>query len=254
MYMTTDIVAVILLLIFFWQGWRLGFVRSVIGPLAFGFSCIIAIFNYDLNSNIVHATLIVIFGTLLLSTLGNLFLYFLRRGVDPERRNYVFFGSRVLGSVISLCWNSVVAAVVILIITLLPAQLHPQLANVQSDIARSKTFDYINTNFLYRFPEVHNVYLTIYVFKDPARSQRLSELPEFKQFFANPSVQAITTSDEIRIDLNQGQIAKVLMHPAVTAILRDEGVMKILTRLSRKIYEEVRKEQEEKNNITGESK
>src|SRR3989338_1892545 len=115
----TDYIAASFLIMFFISGWIKGFVRSLIGPLAFLASTFAGMLYFGIHRDISSSIFFILAGTILLTILGYLALYSMRQAVSAEDRNYIFWGSRLLGAWITVLWKgSLIAAVLILLAAL----------------------------------------------------------------------------------------------------------------------------------------
>ncbi len=238
MLTAVDLLTFAILIFAIWDGWRAGLFRAALNPLCFFFFIPISVINFDLNRNIVVASLIAIVGTFVLSSLIRLILFFSRRGLDKDFRLYVFWGSRLAGSVISVYWKQTVYFVIILLISLIPTTFVPGMNSVQQDIMFSQTYAYINTHVFPKFPKLQNIYLTLSVFKDPYQVKQLSDSREFSAFFKSEKVQALVNDEGVKAFLAGGNLMQLLAHPRVKAVITDDKLMATLAELSRNIYEE----------------
>lgn len=233
----TDFFILILIVLYLGHGWHVGLFRSLITPLSVLVCSVIGILNYDLDENIVTALLIVLIGTLILSTVLRALVFIGRRSVQQEYRSYVFWGSRLAGSLASVLWKGAVTVVILLIILVLPGDTS-DLRDLQNNILQSKTYAYINTYVLDQAPVIKNVFMTLSVFKDPLRSKQLSEIKEFDQFFSSPKVQNLIHDKDLEEEIKGRDIHRIISNPQLKAVLQDERLMQTLTRISRRLYEE----------------
>lgn len=235
---TIDIIAIVVLLFGLWDGWRMGIMRSILTPFCLIFCSIIGIINFDLNENIARALFIAIGGGFILSLIIRLILIFLRSKIDKNFRNYVFWVSRLLGAAASTVWKGTLFGIGILLITLLPSGYIAGIENLQKNILISQTFDYTQNRVLPRFPIAHNIYMTLSVFKDPARIKILSHYPEFSKFFESQKVKSILEDEGLRFFLESRHYELVITYPKVRELMNDDDLMAKLGQLSRKLYEE----------------
>jgi hypothetical protein len=237
-----DLFAVGFLLFAFWDGWRVGLMRSILSPLCFAFFVIIAIINFDLNFNIAVASLIAVIGTTVTSAAIRLALWLGRRTVDKEFRQYIFWGSRLCGAATSVGWKSFVAAIALLLFAIIPVNFMPGTAQLQKSILFSRAFFYTDQIILKRFPRAQKVYLVLSVLKDATQNQELAQNSEFKAFFASPKVQEFINDRDIQSFLSERDYPQIVTHPRLRAIITDDQLMATLMRSSRQIYKEKFKE------------
>ena len=236
MFLTNvDYAVVVLLTIFFLGGWLKGFVRSMIGPFSFFLCFIGGIIYYDLTNNIFKSLFFVTLSTIVLSLLINLFFIFGRANIDPNLRNYVFWGSRVFGSVISVAWKGLITNIILLLIVLLPGS-NPQLELLQKNIKESYSYAMFNHYVISQTPVAKNTLAVLIAFKDPAQRSQMSSLREYRLFFGDPRVKTIFNDPEIQEQLQSDDLTALIANPKILAIVRDDRLVDSLTRLARKIY------------------
>jgi hypothetical protein len=238
MLTVTDLVFIGILIFSIWDGWRAGFIRCLLNPIFLFFFIPIGLINFDLNRNIAVSLLITLAGGFGLATLCRLVIFFFRRNIQRDFKNYVFLGSRILGGITSSIWKTCLFMAAVLLLSLLPANLMPGIIDLQKDLMSSRSYSYIQQNVLTRFPRVHNIYLTLSVFKDPTQNEELSQMPEFEAFYKNPKVQELIEDDGIKAFLAGRHFLPLLTHPKLIAVMTDDALMARLSLLSRRIYEE----------------
>jgi len=241
-----DLIALGFLLFALWDGWRAGLFRSILSPLCCAFFVIIAIINFDLNYNIAVAGLIVVIGTAVTSVTIRSILWLTRRTVEKQFRAYIFWGSRLLGAGVSVIWKTLIGAVLLLFLTIIPAGFIPGINVLQEKIVFSRTYFCIDKEMLTRFPQVQKIYLVLSVLKDAAQNKEMADNPELTAFFSSPRVQAFMADEGVKSYLAGKNYLQLITHPKLKAIITDDGLMATLTRLSRQIYKEKFKNGEKK--------
>ncbi|MDZ4243259.1 MAG: CvpA family protein, partial [Candidatus Omnitrophota bacterium] len=139
MYTKTDIVLLCLFLFFLLNGWRRGFLRTILAPLCLLICTVIGVFIYDLTHNIVKAAAFVSVGTLVATLLAHILLGMAKRTVDPNYRDYCIWYSRLLGSLFGLAWEGGITVLIVISLTLAPMKLYG-IEKVQDDVQRSFAF------------------------------------------------------------------------------------------------------------------
>ena len=235
---TTDLVILGIFLWALWDGWRIGFLRSVLTPVCLLPVSLIALINFDLDHNIATAALIIVAGTTGLSMFLRLMIIFLRRQIDADYRHYIPVISRLLGLIASVLWKGTLVTISILFITILPLDPNNNLAQTQKNILSSQAFAIIQKDILPLKPDVQNIYLALNVLKDPVGMEFLRETPEYKDFFNAPKVQALLADDSLDVFIKAHRYELILTHPKIKALLLDDSAMKALMRLGQRVYHE----------------
>ena len=235
MYTTTDLIVAILFAIYAFDGLRKGLFRSLISPLAFGICLIVGVLNFDLEQNFGKALLITTAGTLILSTSVKVMLFFSRRTVDKKYRNYVFWGSRFAGAVMSVFWKGGMTALGLLILANLPATT-PGMRELQNNIHSSQSYGFISQQVVTPESRIHKIIATMEVLKDPSRYEELGQTPEMQEFFRSPKVTSMVNDPSVTVAIENKDYLQLLSNSNVMAVLSDDHLMGQLSRLSKKLY------------------
>lgn len=138
--MATDIATLCVLMFLLWRGCRRGFVRSLLGPLAFFIGTMTAFYYYGMSTNLILSLII---GLVTPFVLYRVFRFFLdqfnsRAGgqVDPGPI------SGLAGAAVTAAWGMSLTFPVVILLTYLPP-LNPTMAAIRKDAAGSQTFTMI---------------------------------------------------------------------------------------------------------------
>lgn len=234
---TFDIVYISLLAFFFYRGWIKGFLKSCIGPACLAFWVIIGILNYDLNENIISASTITIVGSLVTSFIVHLALFFGTQTVHEQHRNYVFFGSRIIGGILNTAWNGIIIACISMLISLMPSNFLG-LTSAQESIQKSISYNKFYNYLINPFPAVKNVHITIAILKNHRLLQKYKGTSEYDAVFSDPKIQYITQNSEIMKKIYSKDAISLLKNPHIYKILQDEFLMIKISNLSKKVFTE----------------
>ncbi|HSV43670.1 MAG TPA: hypothetical protein VLJ10_03860 [Candidatus Bathyarchaeia archaeon] len=240
-----DIFYLCILAFFFWRGWTKGILRSIIAPACLLFWMIIGIINYDLNENILEASLITLAGTFFSTLIIHAIFFIGKFTVKKENRSYVFGPSRLTGAAINTLWNGLILGALIILITLLPNQFLG-LAPIQAAIEKSVTYTELCQRLIDPFPVINNIYLTISVFKDYKTLGQYTQTREYQEVFSHPQVLAITDNNELMKKFYRRDGISLLNDPRIQSLLKNEDLMKKLSTLAQLIYEKEAKAAEKK--------
>jgi hypothetical protein len=233
-----DLIAIIVFIFALWNGWRVGLFRSLLTPLFILVFIPIGVINYDLSKNFAEATLVTVLGGLVTSSLIRVILFLSRRGVDKEFQRYVFWGSRLTGSAISVLWKGFVLVILLLLLVLLPPDLAPGGAGLQKEILLSQSYVLIDQQILSRYPNLRNVYFMLSVLKNPTLVKQFSDTPEYQSFFESEKVKAFVQDESIKSLLAGRHFILLLRHPSFLNIISDDRLMAALAKLTQKLYTE----------------
>lgn len=235
MLTVVDSILLFLAVLFLRNGWRRGLMRTLIGPASLLLCSIIGIIYLDLTGNIMKSFLMATFGTLILSVTIKVALMIGRRTVAKEHRNYVFIGSRILGSFFSLFWKGGIALILLLLLTFFPEDI-PHLQDIQKNINRSIAYSLMNQYIVSKVPPLKKTFNALSIFKDPRRMQQLSSSEDFQEFLHEEKIQAIASDEEIAEHIKNKNIAGLIANPKIRALMQDEQLMEKMFDLGQKIF------------------
>jgi len=231
----TDIIVCILLIQCLVAGWHRGVLRAAIGPLCFTISCIAGIISFDLSGNIIKACTLTAVGTVVLTVVGTILMLLGRATVEKQYRGYVFWPSRVLGSILTLLWQGLITAAIILLLTLFPTG-KGTFKIVQDDIIRSYAYRWVNLNIVEKNTTLRNLITSFSIFKNPREILRYSSTEEFGDFFFDPKIVSLYSDPKFLYNLNTGNYAQFMTDPDIKAIIHDDELMRKFTKLTKRIY------------------
>jgi|SRR3989338_2689605 len=229
-----DIFLFCFLLFFLLDGWRKGFLKSVLGPLIFIVCSIGGMIYFDLTQNFVKAILLTtstsMFLTIVLLILFNLG----KRSVDPTYRDYSPLLGRFLGSIVNVFWQGAILFIIVFLIPLAPLQIFG-LNKMQSRIQQSFCYSYITAK-LSEVPAVKGVITAFSIFENPDAMQELSSTQEFQNFFSNKKVQLLVNDENFMEKVRRRDMSKILGDPRILDIFGDDYLMDNFGQLAKKIY------------------
>lgn len=246
---TIDIILVLLGLIYLLMGYNSGTLRALLGPIAFAVSCFSGMMYFDLTQNIVMGLLITVFGTLILTVLFKTVLSLSRVTVDKKYRDYLFLGSRVAGSLISLLWKGSITLSLMFLLMFLPDTISG-IDNIKTNIRKSLTFHLMNRYTFRNQPTPESILNSLAVFKDDQKLYELSKTNEFQQLYNNKKIQDVLSDENILEMIRERDYGKLITHPKIIALIKNDVAMKDLTTLSKKLYEMQTQELQKQQNET----
>jgi len=233
--MLTDITIITLLVIYAGQGWTSGLLSTLIGPASVFVCSFIAFLYFDLTDNMLVAFFIAVAGSILTAGVASMLFYLWRKGVEKQYRNSVFPGSRPAGAVVSLVWLGGLTIAGFMFLALIPTQLE-FIQKAQGGIRKSHLGAWTERHVFSQVPLIHNLFSVLSIFQDHERLTSMAETPEFKDFLAEEKLKDCINDPEVSEHFENKNIAALLGHPKVAAVLSDGKIMKKLTRVARRIY------------------
>jgi hypothetical protein len=232
----TDIVMLCFLTFSFLTGWHNGLFRTILGPLSILLCAIAAIIYYDVSHNLIMSLLIASVGSIALALIFKIFFMFARSTVDKNYRNTTFIGSRLLGGLLNMSWKAALLSVVLILTTLLPGQLF-QLRRIQDDVKQSVSYQLIQKYAFRKAPQSQNIIETLKVLQDPERLRRMSDTPEYQEFYSDEQLQSLITDEQIAEQIRNKDISGLMSNPKILDLMQNEELLEKFGRLSKKIYD-----------------
>lgn len=224
------------LCVFFISGWMRGFLKSLIGPFSFLCCFISAVIFYDLNRNILIATIIATAGTLALAITLNMLLIIALSTVNKELRGKTFFISRLLGSVINVIWQGNIFLVFIILFSLLPLN-NEKMENLQKQISDSKLVAWYHQKIINRDNRLQAAVLSFSALKDPAQLRAITQTKTFEEFYQKEKVQNFLNDPEVIDALTAKDSVKLIRNESARDLVTDNDTMSALTKVVRKVYQ-----------------
>ena len=233
--MITDIIIGFFLIIYLWEGWNSGLLKTLIGPVCAMLCCLLAFLYFDLTDNIIIAFFVAVFGSIILMiVVAVLFTLWRKKTVDQKYRATFFPGSRVAGATVNLAWLGGITIAAFLFFALIPTSLQ-KVQKMQKDIKQSNICEWTSENIFARIPLTRQIFSVLSIFKDRQRLDEITESKEFQTFLADPKLEAISQDPDIISLYEKNKIVALLVHPKITGLLGDNRLMQKLTHVVKMI-------------------
>ncbi|MFP4473770.1 MAG: hypothetical protein ACLFPX_07915 [Candidatus Omnitrophota bacterium] len=230
-----DFIVMSALIIFLLRGWHIGFLRSLAGPFIFLAWSIIGILYYDTTVNLIGSILVTIAGTIITTFIISIFWLWGKQTVHKEHRNYVFWGSRLLGGVVSLSWQGMILAVIIYLFSSLPVQAL-NLTAAREAVRKSRTHALIEQHLADLFPQVRHVSATISILSNPQQTKSIVGEHQYQRIVQDPQIKNVLQDPDIRRNIENRNILELVTNQRIKTMLRDEKLMEKVSKISREIY------------------
>jgi len=241
MYTTTDLVVLLLLIFFTYRGWRKGLLRSLIGPVSLVICGMIAMIHYDLNKNLVTSLTIAIIGSVVLSIVAMIVLSLMRLTVDKEYRDYIFWGSRLLGSIFNLIWKGAIISSILLSLAMLPTHIFG-LHKLHTDVVESVSYS-VAHRLISKIKPAKEAAETLDLLNDSHYLDKLSSTDEYEKLMKDEKIQELRNDPEVAEMMDNKDIAGLMSNPKIIELLQDDEFMLKINELSRKAYQQKQEEE-----------
>ena len=225
----------VFLAVFFLSGWLRGFLKSLIGPIAF-FCCIIAaVIFYDLNHNVLMAAVITFAGTIALSLFLSVLLSVTMHAINKEYRGKVFLLSRILGATVNVAWQANILFIGLIIFSIIPLQ-KGTLTKLQQQVPDSTMMEYYRTKIVDKDTRYKALIATMEVVKEPKEMQAIQQTRRYIAFQEDPNVQAFAADPDAILALQENNTIKLLQTPSLKKLVTSDSSMFTFTKLVESIY------------------
>ncbi len=232
----TDYITASLLALFFVSGWMRGFVRSVIGPLAFLTSTFASMLYFGIHRDISDSIFFILAGTILLALLGYLLLYSVRQTVSEDDRDYVFWGSRLLGALLTVFWKgSLMAAALVLLTALSPSVFG--LKETQEDIRQSLAYHALDAHIISNVQVVRDVREFLSCLEDPQRTEAVQASEEFKILMQDQKMQDLLADPQVVEAINSKDVARLVLNRQVIQLFNDKDFVEKFLAFAKVMYQ-----------------
>lgn len=201
----TDTVFLITLALLAVRGACRGFLRTLVGPMAFLASCGLSSAWLALTHKTFESLLILLIGPLVIGWILHLCL---RKNVTPNNPPKLSLLSRTSGAIITMAWGGAMALLVVAILIILPLK-SLGLGDIARDVQRSTTYA---------------------LFKKPLQAWRIIPPSEVQECLSGlcgtpPKTQASLASDQdIQALMNDPRLQKLLADPATQKAIKEGNI------------------------------
>jgi len=219
----TDYIVLIVVSLSTFNGWRRGFLRSLLGPLSLVLCSVLSFVYFQKTHNLFWSLLLCVLGPLLLNILLPLLLK-IGQKTAPEDKS-ISSSSRILGALFNLSWNTGTLILFLVWILMLPANVFG-LAKIHSDINGSMTISLLNQLLPNYLPLVDHFQNTWRVLNDPKERKMIESSPEYTALSQDEKIQGILADQDLIDQIRRGEMAKILSNPKIQEIFQDKELIK----------------------------
>ncbi len=218
------------------RGWSKGMARTLLGPLSFLFSCVIAFIAYSKNHNMLTALAITVIGPWILTMLFTFALNIWHQSAGE--RAPLSSLSRICGSGIALMWSGIHLLLVLLFIVVIPMNI-PWLETIRQDVFKSKTYTLVDQWTKHLIPEkTIDIRSISRLLQDPTQMQRVQSLPEYTAITEDQTIRELLADDALVKDITDRNFSKLMANPKIQALLENPGILQKMLQLNIKMMEQ----------------
>lgn len=231
----TDYITLLAILYFAQKGWRKGLMRMVLGPVSLAAGIIIGVVYYHKSHNMTISFLAGAVSPFIIRFLATLILALWVK--SSNEKPSLSTSSRLTGCAFSILWGGCYLAVFLILFGLAPLRLGP-LGKIHTDVTGSKSYALLNRWIGKKSPLAStNLTKISNVLRDPRQLEQYKTTEEFNSLMEDKQLQDILADEEIAVQLNKQDYAKLLTNPKIQAIFQDEQMVKKIMALNKVILD-----------------
>lgn len=233
MPISTDLIVILAFLLFFYLGWRKGFMKSIIGPIALIIASIFSIQYYFKTQDMLMALVIGVFGPFILHIIFAILIKIWHISVSDKKE--LSTPSRFIGGCFSLFWRGSIFVLMLILIVMIPLSWGP-MEKIQLNITQSRTYQF----FMQFFGEhgggsAFNLESITDILEDPEKLEQLQETDEFNALVEDKTLKEIFEDEDYIKIAQEKDFAKLLSHPNTQKILQDKNLVQKIMSLQKEI-------------------
>ena len=213
----TDILALILCFFLLWRGTGLGFIGSLLGPLALIIASIVSIVYFAWTKNLPVSLCIGLFGPFILAWIFRFFLRSWTKVTNPQGQ--LSMPSRLGGALLTWGWGMIMYAITLLLLTMLPT-IYPPLEPINKDVHASLTYQVIKPFDFY------------------ASDDRSTAKDDIKTLSEDQRIQDIINDPDIIKAIQNKNFASLTSNPKMMKLIQDPALIKRMLRVHQQQLQE----------------
>jgi uncharacterized membrane protein required for colicin V production len=204
------------------RGWLQGLWRSLLRPAALGISIVTAVLYYRKTHNIFVSFNISFFLPFILTILGSTLLKVSR--AEGGKETPFTSADRILGAAFSVIWVGGMAAIMILLLGLMPFDFW-SFGKIKADVLRSKSFALVARAFKNYLPSLG---------KPPEKAFVMETSPEYEELIQDPRVQELVRDPEVLQLIQTKNYLQLMNNEKMKKIFSDPALMRKFMELQQK--------------------
>lgn len=209
----TDIVILVLVVLYALSGWKKGLMRILLGPLSLAVCVILSFWYYQRTQNVWLSLAIGVLGPFFLNGLLSIVLALLRKAIhgDDDTGPSVF--SRLAGSLVNVTWSGGLILISLYLFTRIPADTF-NVGALRKDVERSWSYAVMVAAVDSAFPHWSGKSTSTQQVK-----QDLQETEEYQRLMADDRVRALFEDEEIMKQVQAKNLTALMNNPKLLEVM-----------------------------------
>ena len=236
MHNITDYITLGAFLYFFFNGWRKGFLKTLLGPISLIAGCLIGYGYYQRTQNIAIGLGICIIGPFIINILASILLKLWHKAVNSDVPPPTI--SRLLASAFSILWGGSYLVMMLILIAVSPLKFG-WFEKAQKDVLESRSYAFINARLGDRIPSgLLDIKKVTDILQDPAKFEKFESTQEFKALREDTRLKELLSDEETAEQIRNKDYGKLLSNHKMQAVFQDKELLKKMFALNKKLAEE----------------
>jgi len=220
MHIITDYITITAALYFCFAGWRKGFLRTLLEPIALVAGCLLGLGYYHKTGNIVTGLSISILSPFVINMLVALMLKLWHK--STRKYKPIPFSSRFLGGGLSLLWRGSYLALLLLLIGTAPISAKWYKC-IHADVTASKLYTFVYSKVEHRLDQsFFDPNKTFTLIQNPEKFQKFESTKEFKNLMSDPQLKELLSDENITEQIKNKKYGQLLSNPKMQTALQDK--------------------------------
>lgn len=214
------------LLFYFIRGFKNGFLRTLLSPIAMIAGSVLAYIYYQQTHDFLKSLILSVLAPFVITLILRLILKIWEHTGSKKSALGTF--SRLGGGLLGVAWSGLWFVLVVILVGLLPlGDSKSQLKSVQNTILSSFFFARINEWIGDKIPTNSlGVEKITEVLEDPERYESLRETPEYEDLMGDENLQALLADKKTMEQIEKKDITGLLQNPKFQTLMQDEEILK----------------------------
>jgi hypothetical protein len=205
----TDIITIVVSILFLLQGYSRGFLRALLTPFSIVIATFLSIIYYQITKEIVICLLIGLVGPFLLNFFFRMIIKAFAKASNNDIRTPNIF-SAVAGAILTFAWGWVFIIFTLILLTVLPPW-DPTMKAVHDDVLKSRS---------YKIAQPWEGILFSSSKENAASTEDNSSTLDAKSLAEDPRFQKIMQDPEIQKDIDAHDMVKLMSNPKMMELTR----------------------------------
>ncbi len=237
----TDYITIAAFLYFFFNGWRKGFLKTLLGPLSLIIGCFAGFAYYQKTQNMAMSLGISILGPFAINILASIVLRLWHKAVNGDIPLSPI--NRISASALSILWGGSYLALMLLLIGITPLKIS-WFEKMQNDVLASKSYAFIDRQIGNKMPDtILDVKKITGLLKDPEKLEKFQSTEEFKALSSDELLKDILSDEETAEQIKSQDYGALLANPKIQEVFQNEELLKKIFALNKRIAEELPEEE-----------